>query len=70
MESSISIPKRKAEKEKKDKTKKKQRTKDEVPHKKLNEDLIEQMDFVGPKSRRSNFSSPDKLEGKYSEVDV
>ena len=34
----------------------------------MNEDLIEQMDFARPKSRRSKFSSLDKLEDKYSEV--
>ena len=55
MESSSSIGKREVEKEKKGKGEKKLRIEDEVPPRKLNEGLIEHMDFARPKSRRSKF---------------
>ena len=39
-----------------------------MPPRKLNEDLIEQMAFVGPKSRSRKFVSPNKIEDKYSGI--
>ena len=68
MEGSNSTIKRKAEKVKKGKIEKKMKTEHEIPPRRLNEDLIEQMEFLGHKSKRSKFSSLDKLKDKYSEV--
>ena len=68
MESSTYVQKKEVEKVKKEKVDKKKKSDDEVLPQKLNEGLIEQMEFVGPKSKRSNFSSQDKVEEKYSQV--
>lgn len=39
-----------------------------MPPRKLNEDLIELMAFVSPKSRRKKIASTDQIEDKYSEI--
>ena len=62
MESSISTQKWEARKVKKGKEKKKKKLEDEVLPKKMNKNLIDQMDFSGPKLRRRKFSCLDKVE--------
>ena len=68
VESFGSIQKRKVEKVKKAKANKNKKVDDEDSPQKLNEDLIEQMEFAGPKSKKGKFALLDKVEDMYNEV--